>query len=450
MESDKKRIVIIGGGFGGLNLAKYIDKKKYDVMIVDRNNYHSFAPLFYQVASSGLEPSGITFPLRRELRRKRMKGCQYTMGTVSVIDVSRRCVVTEFESIPYDILVIAAGATNNFFGIEGLKDHVYTIKSAAESIRARNAVLYNLERATQTTDPDERRALLTFAVVGGGPTGVEIAGALGEMKRDVIAREYPRLDPNEVRVILYEGTDRLLRTMSEKSSVDAKRDLGQLMVDVRLNKTMKSFSDGCLTFADGETLQSRMVIWTAGIVGQPFTIVGSDVKAGPGGRFTVDEFNRVEGLDNVFAIGDICAHSDERFPRGCPQLAQPAIQQGRCLARNLNRGALTEAFSYYDKGSMATIGRNRAVVDMGKTHFNGWLAWMAWLAVHLVTLLGMRNKIVVFINWIWNYFGLSTSLRMILKPNKEPHTPKADPPEVPAPQVPPVPNKPILTYDSKK
>lgn len=432
----KKRVVIIGGGFGGLNLAKYLDKKKYDVMIVDKNNYHSFAPLFYQVASSGLEPSGITFPLRREMRRRRMRGCRYSMGTVSIIDVSRKEIITEFEKIPYDILVIAAGATNNFFGIDGLKDHVYTMKSASESIRARNAVLYNLERASQCQDPEERKALLTFAVVGGGPTGVEIAGALGEMKRWVIAREYPRIRPEEVKVILYEGTDKLLRTMSEKSSADALRDLGQLMVDVRLGKTMKAYKDGELTFADGEKVQSRVVIWTAGIVGNSFTIVGSDVKAGPGGRFAVDEYNRVTGLDDVFAIGDISCHIDERFPRGCPQLAQPAIQQGRCLARNLNRSSFTEAFDYYDKGSMATIGRNRAVVDMGKMHINGWTAWMAWLAVHLVTLLGMRNKIVVLINWIWSYCGFATSLRMILKPNKEPHTPVTPAPEPPAPAKP--------------
>lgn len=431
MDNQKQRLVIIGGGFGGLNLAKHVDKKKYDVLVIDKNNYHSFAPLFYQVASSGLEPAGITFPLRREMRKGRSKGCQYTMGTATYIDVVRKEVVTEYETIPYDKLVIAAGCTNNFFGIPGLQESVYTIKSAEESIRARNAILYNLERAGQCTDPDERRALLTFAVVGGGPTGVEIAGALGEMKRWTIIREYPRIQPDEVKVILYEGTDKLLRTMSAKSSRDALRDLGELMVDVRLGKTMKSYSDGVLTFADGEELRTGLVIWTAGIVGNPLTIVGSDIKPGPGGRYAVDEYNRVIGLDDVFAIGDICCHSDGRFPRGCPQLAQPAIQQGRRLAKNLNAGSFTKPFNYNDKGSMATIGRNRAVVDMGRVHFGGWFAWMAWLVVHLVTLLGMRNKIVVFINWIWSYVGFATSLRMILKPTgypKEPPAPTAQRP----------------------
>ena len=433
MEKLKKKLVIIGGGFGGLNLVKHVDKSKWDVTLVDKNNYHSFAPLFYQVASSGLEPSDITFPLRRELSRGKSRGTQYTMGTVSVIDISRKEVITEYEHIPYDSLVIAAGCTNNFFGINGLNESVYTLKSAAEAIRARNAVLYNLERASQTTDPAEREALLTFAVIGAGPTGVEIAGALGEMKRWIIEREYPRINRDEVKVILYEGADKVLRTMSDQSSEAALRDLKDLMVDIRLGKTMESYRDGVLHFTDGENLRTDIVIWTAGITGVHFDLVGTEVKAGPGGRFEVDEYNRVLGLDDVYAIGDICFHSDERFPRGCPQLAQPAIQQGRCLAKNLNSGKFDKAFSYYDKGSMATIGKNRAVVDMGKVHFNGFFAWVAWMAVHLVTLLGMRNRTVVFINWIWSYFGFSTSLRMLLKGAPIPIQAPVPAPEVPEP-----------------
>lgn len=433
MNSPKKKLVVIGGGFGGLNLVKYIDKKKWDVTLVDKHNYHSFAPLFYQVASSGVEPSDITFPLRRELSRGKSRGTQFTMGHVSIIDVSRKEVITEFEHIPYDSLVIAAGCTNNFFGLHGIRDKVYTIKSAPEAIRARNAVLYNLERASQTPDPEKRAALLTFAVIGAGPTGVEIAGALGEMKRWIIEREYPRINRDEVKVVLYEGADRVLRTMTEKSSADALRDLKELMVDVRLGKTMESYADGVLHFTDGETLRTDVVVWTAGITGVPFTFVGTDVKAGPGGRFAVDEYNRVIGLEDVYAIGDISSHSDDRFPRGCPQLAQPAIQQGRCLAKNLNAGKFEQPFSYYDKGSMATIGRNRAVVDMGKIHFRGFIAWVAWMAVHLVTLLGMRNKTVVFINWIWSYFGFSTSLRMLLKGASKPIQPDVPDPVVPEP-----------------
>lgn len=420
MQTAKPRLVIIGGGFGGLNLAKYVDKKKWDVLLIDKNNYHSFAPLFYQVASSSLEPAGITFPLRREMRKGRMRGCRFTMGEVRTIDVQNKTVATDHEVIPYDSLVIAAGATNNFFGIPGLHERVFTIKSADESIRTRNAILSRLERACHCSDPGLRKSLLTFAVIGGGPTGVEIAGALGEMKRWIISREYPDIDPSEVRVILCEGTDRLLRTMTEKSSADALKALGELMVEVHLGKTMKSYDGNLITFADGDTITARTLIWTAGITSNSFTLSGTDITPGPGGRFAVDEYNRVEGLSDVYAIGDICCHTDELYPRGCPQLAQPAIQQGRTLARNLNRGAFTEPFSYKDKGSMATIGRNRAVVDMGKVHFSGWMAWMAWLIVHLVTLLGMRNKLVVLINWIWGYFGFTTSLRLILKPSRFP------------------------------
>lgn len=422
MQPAKKRLVIIGGGFGGLNLAKHVDKSLWDVLLVDKNNYHSFAPLFYQVASSSLEPAGITFPLRREMRKGKMRGCRFTMGEVTSIDVATKTITTSDERIPYDALVIAAGATNNFFGIPGLHERVYTIKSADESIRTRNAILTTLECACHCTDPARRKALLTFAVVGGGPTGVEIAGALGEMKRWTIAREYPDIDPQEVRVILCEGTDRLLRTMSEESSRDAAKALEELMVEVKLNKTMKSYSDNVLSFTDGEEIDAETVIWTAGIVGNSFRLEGTDLTPGPGGRFVVDEYNRVAGLEDVYAIGDIAIHTDERFPKGCPQLAQPAIQQARTLSKNLNRGSFSTPFNYNDKGSMATIGRNRAVVDMGKVHFSGWIAWVAWLLVHLITLLGMRNKLVVLINWIWGYLGFTTSLRMILKPSKFPLT----------------------------
>lgn len=416
----RERIVIIGGGFGGLEFAKKIDKKRFDVKLIDRNNYHSFAPLFYQVASSALEPAGITFPLRRECRRRSVRGCLYDMGVVKTVDTVRKVVVTDVEDVPYDKVVIAAGATNNFFGIEGLDRYVYTLKSVSQAIRCRNAILDNMERAALSTDPAERASLLTFAVIGGGPTGVEIAGALGEMKRYVVEREYPRIRPEEVKVVLYDGSDRVLGAMSQKSSDDALRYLKQLMVDVRLGKTMKSYDGHTVTFADGTTLDTQMVIWTAGITATPLEILGADVPRGPGGRLPVDEFNRVEGLVDVYAIGDICYHSDERFPRGCPQLAQPAIQQGRNLARNLNNPDRRKPFSYCDKGAMATVGRNRAVVDMGKVHIGGWTAWMAWMAVHLVTLLGMRNKVVVLLNWMWSYWSLTTSLRMILKPSALP------------------------------
>lgn len=418
--SSRPRLVIIGGGFAGLNLAKTVDKRKWEVIIVDRHNYHAFPPLFYQVASSGLESSDICFPFRREIRSRRVKGADYRFGDVRSIDFARKEVRTQFETIPYDSLVIAAGTTNNFFNIPDLHKHVFTLKSVSQAIRCRNEVLDRLERATITRDPAERARLLTFVVVGGGPTGVEIAGALGEMKRYVIPREYPAISRDEVKVILVEGTDSLLRTMSERSGKDALKALGQLMVDVRLGKSMKTYDRGIVTFSDESTIETETVIWTAGVTGESFEIKGSDVAPGPGNRWVVDEYNRIEGLTDVYALGDISLHVSEKYPRGCPQLAQVAIQQARTLGRNLNSGRFDRPFVYRDMGSMATIGRNRAVVDMGRTHLSGWLAWIVWMAVHLMSLLGMRNKAVVLINWMVSYFTFSAGLRLMLRPSKYP------------------------------
>ena len=421
----KQKIIVIGAGFGGLSFCKKIDKSKYDFLILDRNNFHSFPPLFYQVASGGLDPTSISFPVRREMRNWKMKGCKFNYGEVKTIDTLTKTVTTEFETIPYDILVIAAGTTNNFFGIENLQQRVCTLKSISQAIRTRNEILLRLERAAIETDPERRRRLLTFAVIGGGPTGVEVAGALGEMKRYVISREYPTISPDEVKVILIEGSDRLLRTMSESSSADALRDLQQkLMVEVKLNKTMKSYDEnGIITFTDGDTIAADTLVWTAGITAEPFKFTGFTPQPRPGARLAVDEYNKVDGTDDIYAIGDISYHEDEVWTRGCPQLAQVAIQQGNRLAENLNNPSKKRAFVYNDKGSMATIGRNHAVVDLHKFHFAGWFAWIVWMAVHLMSLLGMRNKAVVLINWIWAYFTSSSSLRLILRPSRNPSTP---------------------------
>ena len=418
----KKKLVIIGGGFGGLNLARKVDKEKWDVVLVDKNNYHSFPPLFYQVASSGLEPASISFPFRREMHSRKYTGCAFHMGEVKTIDTQRREVRTQFETLPYDAVVIAAGTTNNYFGIADLEKHVYTLKSTPEAIRTRNEVLDRLERASLCKDASLRARLLTFVVVGGGPAGVEIAGALGELKRYIIKREYPSINPEEMHVVLVEGTDALLRAMGPKSSADALRGLTQLMVDVQLNKTMKSYTDHILTFADGTSIATDTVIWTAGITGVPFAVEGTEVRPGPGNRWCVDEYNRVKGLDNVYAIGDIAIMQTPDYPRGHPQVAQAAIQQGVNLAANLSlpEGSEPRPFRYNDKGSMATIGRDRAVVDIGKIHLSGSVAWFAWLVVHLMTLLGMRNRTVVFINWMWSYFNFSAGLRLLMRPDRYP------------------------------
>ncbi len=415
----RKRLVIIGGGFGGLSVARYVDKNQWDVVLVDRNNYHSFPPLFYQVASSGLEPASISFPLRREIRNRHYCGVSYRFGRVRTIDFTGKKVHTDFETLSYDSLVVAAGTTNNFFGIPNLEKSVYTLKSTPEAIRTRNEILERLERASLMPEGEERSRMLTFVVVGGGPTGVEIAGALGEMKRYVIRREYPAIDPSEIRVVLVEGTDRLLGAMSQKSSDDARQALGQLMVDVRLRRTMKSYEKGLVTFADGSTIECDTVIWTAGITSNSFELKGFPAELGHGGRFVVDEYNRVVGLDDVYAIGDIALQNADGYPRGLPQVAPVAMQQARCLARNLSNNAW-RPFRYKNKGSMATIGRNRAVVDMGRMHLRGRVAWFAWMFVHLMSLLGMRNRTVVFINWMWSYFTFSSGLRLLMRPDRYP------------------------------
>lgn len=441
----KKRVVVIGGGFAGLNFVKHLDLDCFDVTLIDRNNYHSFPPLFYQVASSGLDPASICFPLRRELRKRHGSRVRFNMGTVDTVDTARRLVHTPLEDIPYDILVVAAGTTNNFFNMDRLKESVYTMKSTSEALRCRNDILALLERASIATTSEERRKLLSFVVIGGGPTGVEIAGAIGEMKRYVLPREYPSISQDEMTITIVEGSDRLLRTMSDEASAAARKSLGSLMVNVRLGVNMKEYEpdNSLVLLADGSSLEASMVIWTAGVTATPFNwvVTTDDVSAtssaedvsrqspsfiGHGGRLKTDCHCKVEGLRDVYALGDIALMSgDGAFPTGHPQLAQVALQQGKLLARNLNalsngKPDKVKPFSYDDKGSMATVGRNRAVVDLKHFRFHGFFAWLVWMFIHLISILGMRNKITVLVNWIWAYFNYSTSLRLLIQPSPHP------------------------------
>lgn len=411
-----QHIVIIGGGFAGLNLAKELDKNKFRVTILDKNNFHSFPPLFYQIASSGLEPSSISFPFRREMRR--LKNTNYHFGEVLEIDSKNSTVRTQFETIKYDQLVVASGTTNNFFNQPELKEKVHTLKSTAEAIRLRNEILDRLERACITTDRERRRQLLSFVVVGGGPSGVEVAGALGEMKRYILNKEYPEIDIDDVRVILIEGTDRFLRTMSERASHDAKVYLGHLMIETRLNCMMKSYENNVLHLSTGEEIYCETLIWTAGITGNKINGI-SDDSITRGNRYIVGSNCKIKGYDNIYALGDIAYLEDESHPNGYPQVAQVAIQQAKHLAKQLNTGADT-AFKYVDKGSMATIGRNRAVCDLKFAYLYGRPAWATWMFIHLISILGMRNKVNVLINWVWAYLFYTTSLRLLIRPVKYP------------------------------
>lgn len=421
---NRERLVVLGGGFAGLNLIKRLDPKKYAVTLIDKHNYHTFPPLFYQVASSGLDEASICFPFRREIR-KTHHDTDFVMSEVKEVKLDRKEVVTPWVTVPYDKLVVALGTTNNFFGNPDLIKSVYTLKSTAQAMRCRNDILDHLERATATRDDKLRRRLLSFVVVGGGPTGVEIAGALGEMKRFVVPREYRKLPQNELKITLLEGAPRVLGTMSETASVKAKKYLEELMVEVHTGALMKSYEDNVVTLADGTQIEAGMVIWTAGVTGTPINFTGTDVpERGKGGRLVVDGENRVKGMTDVYALGDIALMPDvdEAFPQGHPQLAQVAIQQGTNLANNLNRkeGKEAKTFKYNDKGSMATVGRNRAVVDLKHTHFGGFFAWLTWMFIHLISILGMRNKVTVLINWLWAYFSYGTSLRLLLHPNRYP------------------------------
>lgn len=415
----KEKIVIIGGGFAGLNLVKRLDKNKFDVTLVDRNNFHSFPPLFYQIASSGLDPGSISFPFRREMRKGRVKGARFHLGEVKSIDIARKEVHTQFETLHYDKLVIAAGTTNNFFGNPELIKHVYTIKTASEAMRCRDEILDRLERASLTHDREMKRKLLSFVVIGGGPTGVEVAGALGEMKRDIITREYPDIDPEDVTITLLEGQDRLLATMSDLASRKALEYLKRFMVDVKFKHLMKSFEDNIVTLDDGSQMYSGMVIWTAGVTGVTFDITGGELIPAKGNRFEVDRTNLVKGTEDIYALGDIALMTYDAYPHGCPQLAQVAIQQAKRLAINLNKGK-SEEFVYNDKGSMATVGRNLAVADLNHIHLTGFTAWLTWMFIHLISILGMRNKVTVLINWIWAYCTYNTSLRLLIHTTRYP------------------------------
>lgn len=419
-ERNKERIVIIGGGFAGLNLAKKLDKDKFDIILVDKNNFHSFPPLFYQIASSGLDPSNICFPFRREMRKERARGARFRLGEVKEVDVAAKTITTQYQTIRYDKLIFAAGAKNNFFGNDDLEKYVYTLKSAAEAMRIRNEVLDRLERAALIEDQDLQRKMLSFVVVGGGPTGVEMAGALGEMKRDIIPREYPTINPDNVTITLLEGADRLLSTMSMDSSLKAKKYLGKLMVEVRLSTMMDSYNENIVYLKNGDQIFTSLLIWTAGITAQTFKFAGENLQTAPGGRFPVDSFNRVKGHEDIFAVGDIAYLPNERYPRGLPQLAQVAIQQAKLLAKQINNGQFSTEFKYKDKGSMATVGRNLAVAELPHLQLGGFLAWMVWMFIHLISILGMRNKANVLLNWIWEYFTYNTSLRILLHSTRYP------------------------------
>ena len=413
---ERKRVVVIGGGLGGLRVVKALRKSDFQVVLIDKNNYHQFPPLIYQVSSAGLEPSNISFPFRRSLQDR--EDFFFRMGEVLSIDGKEKALQTTFGTVHYDYLVIAAGATTNFFGNENIEKNALPMKTVTEAMKLRNTLLENLEKAEVTTDEQELQQLMTVVVVGGGPSGVEIAGAMAEMKRVVVPHDYPDLDNKKMQIILVNSGDRLLKSMDEASSARAERDLRGMGVDVMLGKRVTDYRDNVIYMNDGSTIPAATVIWVSGI--RACQIASTpEMTLGAGGRIVTDTHLRVKRLDDVFAIGDVSIiEGDEKYPNGHPQLAQVAMQQADYVVDTLkhNRQAdNAKPFRYINLGTMATIGRKKAVAEIAGLKFGGFVAWLLWLVIHLRSILGVRNRIFVFINWIWNYVNYRQSLRLILK-----------------------------------
>ena len=414
--TDKKRIVIVGGGLGGLELAFKLVDDDYQVVLVDKNNYHQFPPLIYQVASGGLEPSSISFPFRRLFQGK--KDFFFRMAKVESVNTDKKTIKTTVGEIDYDYLVLAFGAKTNFFGNKDIEATTLPMKSVSEAMRLRNTILRNLELALTEEDPARKQALMNIVVVGGGASGVEIAGAVAEMKKNIIARDYPDLDSSQMHIYLVNAADRLLSAMDPVSSKRAERDLKELHVHIRQPQFATEYKDGILKTSAGLEIPTQTVIWVSGICAN--TVEGFPAESiGHAGRFLTDRFCRVKGVKDVYAIGDVSlVEGDEEYPLGHPQLAQVAMQQAKTVAKNfkaMSKGKELKPFKYKNLGVMATIGRNHAVAEISGKKFGGFPAWALWLVVHLRSILGVKNKTFILLNWVWNYINYKQSLRLILK-----------------------------------
>ncbi|MDG4950890.1 NAD(P)/FAD-dependent oxidoreductase [Weeksellaceae bacterium KMM 9724] len=413
-DSSLTRIVIIGAGFGGLKLARYLNKKDNQVVLIDKNNYHTFQPLLYQVATAGLEPDSIAHAIRTLFKNE--KNFHFRIADVETIDTAKNTIHTNIGDLSFDKLIVATGSTTNFYGNEEIERNAMSMKTIPEALDLRSLILQNLEKALLTDDLKERKELMNFVIVGGGPTGVELAGALGELKNHVLHNDYPDLDIRIMNVHLVQSGDRLLPGFSDKASAKAEKYLRDMDVHLWLNTRVLNY-DGQFVDTNVKDLYANTLIWAAGVKGD--LIYGFPKDAIVDNRLKVNQFNQVEGFEHIFAIGDVACMVSEEYPHGHPMVAQPAIQQGLRLAKNLNnlsRSKPMKEFKYSDKGAMATIGRNKAVADLGKYSFSGWFAWMIWIFVHLVSLVGFRNKMVALVNWVTQYFSYNKSVRLIIRP----------------------------------
>lgn len=410
-----KRIVVVGGGFGGLQLCTTLVKNpEFQVVLIDKNNFHQFPPLIYQIATAGLQVSSIAFPFRKMFAGS--KNFFYRMCELRSVHTKERYIQTSIGKLSYDYLVIATGTTTNYFGNQKLQEESMPMKTISESLGLRNALLTTFERANTTSSPEERAELLNVVIVGGGPTGVEIAGALAEMRQHVLPQDYPDLDTSLFKIHLVQGGSRLLPAMSETASAAALKYLTQMGVDVQLKAYVHDYKQHEVILRDGRSFKSQTIIWVCGVTGR--RINGIDDKFyGPGNRLIVDRFNKVEGLDNVFAVGDCALMKTHVYPKGHPQMAQAAIQQGKNLGQNFLRkehGQILKPFEYRDLGSMATIGRNKAVADIAGMNLTGFVAWFLWMGVHLMSILGVKNKISTLVDWAWSYITYDKSNRTLI------------------------------------
>lgn len=421
METPIKKVVIVGGGFAGINLIKKLSKdSRFHITLVDRNNYHFFPPLLYQVATAFIEPSNISYPFRRLFQQK--TNLRFHMGVLQKVNPEQNNIETDTGIVEYDYLVLALGTETNYFGMERVKANSLPMKTIDDALNLRNHLLLNMEEAVRTEDLKEKEKHLNIVIAGGGPTGVELAGMLAELGRNIALKEYPEIKDLRTYLYLVDAGKVLLAPMSEKSQTEATQVLKNLGVHVITNTAVKDYVDDTVYLADGRTIRTNVLIWASGVTGRE--VPGLPASAiTRGRRILVDAFNKVQGVQNIFALGDICLQtSDTSFPNGHPQLAQVAIQHGNMLAKNLIREADNkpmEAFTYNDKGSMAIISKYKAVVDLPKLFFKGFGAWLVWLFIHIIPLVGFRNKVKLAFSWFWSFLTNDPTLRLIIRPRKE-------------------------------
>lgn len=413
---ERKKIIVVGGGFAGLQFIRHLDEEMFEVLLIDKQNHHQFQPLFYQVATSQIEPSSISFPLRKIFHNR--KNIQIRLAEVLGVNCAENKLETSIGTFPFDLLVIATGGKTNFFGNKKIEENAYALKTTYDAIEIRNNILLNFEKILSAGE-EEKEYLMNIVIVGAGPTGVELSGSFAEIKTNVLPKDYPHIDFRNLKIILLEGSSSTLNSMSDLAKRSSEKYLREMGVEIRTNVFVRDYDGRTVLLNTGDTIKSRSVIWTAGITGNKIEGLHPGVVL-PNGRIKVDRYNLVEGYSNIFAIGDIAYMETPLYPKGHPQVANVAIHQARRLAWNLKatlKGRKQKPYEYVNFGSMATIGTNKAVVDLPFIQFKGYFAWFVWMFLHLMLILSVRNKLVIFINWAWGYLTKDSSLRLILKDN---------------------------------